>query len=83
MRRTQSFSHLVTAITAILVVALVSVFAWQAVRALNAQRAAMHIKTQAAIARDIVSVREALRVELGVIIGAMSNRAVAPSQEQV
>ena len=79
MRRTQSISHLVTAITAILVVALVSVFAWQAVRALNAQRAAMHIKTQAAIARDIVSVREALRVELGVIIGAMSNRAVAPS----
>ena len=55
MRRTQSISHLVTAITAILVVALVTVFAWQAVNALNAQREAVHIKTQSAIARDIVS----------------------------
>ncbi len=63
-----------TAITAILVVALVSVFAWQALRALQGQREAVHIKRQAAIARDIVSVREALRVELGVIIGAMSNK---------
>ena len=77
MRRTQSISHLVTAITAILVVALVTVFAWQAVNALNAQREVVHIKTQSAIARDIVSVREALRVELGVIIGAMSSREAA------
>ena len=68
-----------TTITAILVVALVTVFAWQAMRALNAQRAAVHIKKQAAIARDIVSVREALRVELGVIIGAMSNHEAASS----
>ena len=43
MRRTQSISHLVTAITAILVVALVTVFAWQAVNALNAQREAVHV----------------------------------------
>jgi len=77
VRRTQSISHLVTAITAALVVALVTVFAWQAVRALKAQRDAVHIKTQAAIARDIVSVREALRVELGLIIGAMSNMEAA------
>jgi signal transduction histidine kinase len=71
VRRTQSISHLVTAITAILVVALVSVFAWQALRALAGQREAAHVKTQVAIARDIVLVREALRVELGVIVGAM------------
>ena len=75
MRRTQSISHLVTAITAILVVALVSVFAWQALRALDGQREAVHVKTQVAIARDIVLVREALRVELGVIVGAMWHAA--------
>ena len=77
VRRTQSISHLVTAITAILVVALVSVFAWQALRALQGQRDAVHIKNQVAIARDIVLLREALRVELGVIVGAMWHAAPA------
>ncbi|MEY4708195.1 MAG: hypothetical protein RJB58_1918 [Pseudomonadota bacterium] len=60
-----------------LVVALVSVFAWQALRALQGQRDAVHIKNQVAIARDIVLVREALRVELGVIVGAMWHEAPA------
>jgi signal transduction histidine kinase len=78
VRRTQSISLLVTVITATLVVALVAVFAWQAVRALEGQREAVRIRTQAKIARDIVSVREALRLELTVIGNANAEDRPAP-----
>ena len=85
MRPTQSISLLVTVITATLVVVLVSIFAWQAVRALEGQREAVRIRTQAMIARDILSAREAFRAELGVLdtITAVETPASAEMLERL
>jgi hypothetical protein len=66
VKRFQSVSLLLSAITAILVVILVSIFAISAMNALDRQREAVHILSVVKISRDIVTVRETLRVELGV-----------------
>src|SRR5690349_4351548 len=71
---------LVTIITAGLVVVLVSIFAWQVMAARQQQREAARIKTQVKIARDTVSVREALRAELGVI--GLATAADLPASPQ-
>ncbi|HEX2758865.1 MAG TPA: histidine kinase dimerization/phospho-acceptor domain-containing protein, partial [Rhizomicrobium sp.] len=79
MRRFRSISMLVTIITAGLVVVLVSIFAWQVMAARQQQREAARIKTQVKIARDTVSVREALRAELGVIgLATAADQPVSP-----
>lgn len=59
---------------------LVSIFAWQAVAAREQQREAVRIKTLVKIARDTVSVREALRAELGAI--GMATAGVQPASPQ-
>jgi signal transduction histidine kinase len=67
MKRALSASLLLSLVTSMLVLVLVTVFALSALDAWRQERDTSRILSSARIARDIVLVREAVRVELGVI----------------
>jgi signal transduction histidine kinase len=78
VKRLPSIGVLLSAITALLVVLLLSTFAATAVSALRHQQQTAHIRTAVDVARDISGAREALRVELGVIDTRLAEPAPAP-----
>ena len=67
MKRALSASLLLSLVTSMLVLVLVTVFALSALDAWRQERDTSRVVSSARIARDIVLVREAVRVELGVI----------------
>ena len=77
VRRLQSVSLLLSSITAILVVMLVSIFAVSAKSALDRQREARHILSVVSIMRNMLSFKENIRVEGGVVRAALNTSAVA------
>jgi signal transduction histidine kinase len=77
MKRTTSVSTLLSLVTGTLVAVLVTVFAVSAMAAWKRERQSVGIAASARVSRDIVLVREALRVELGVIDTAISEPEVA------
>jgi len=77
MKRTTSVSTLLSLVTGTLVAVLVTVFAVSAMAAWKRERQSVEIAASARVSRDIVRVREALRVELGVIDTAISEPEVA------
>ena len=80
MKRYQSIGVLLSAITTLLVVLLVSVFTIAAYSAFHRQRETAHILSAVNISRDIVSAREALRVELGVMDTALAEPEAMSAQ---
>ncbi|HKQ43886.1 MAG TPA: ATP-binding protein [Rhizomicrobium sp.] len=77
MKRTYSVSMVLTLVTGALVGVLVLVFAVSAVSAWKRERASSEIAVSARLAREMVMVREALRVEMGLIKTAVSEPVVA------
>ena len=77
MKRTYSVSTLLSLVTGTLVAVLVTVFAASALGAWTRERQSVEIAATARVSRDIVLVREALRVELGVIDTAISDPDLA------
>jgi signal transduction histidine kinase len=77
MKRTTSVSTLLSLVTGTLVAVLVTVFAVSAMAAWKRERHSVEIAASARVSRDIVQMREALRVELGVIDTAISEPEVA------
>jgi len=67
VKRTYSVSTLLSLTTGAMVMVLVAVFAVDATNAWQRERTSAKIAASARVSRDIVSVREALRAELGVI----------------
>ncbi len=67
MKRTYSVSTLLSLATGTMVVVLVTVFAVAANNAWRREQASADVAASARVSRDIVSIREAMRAELGVI----------------
>jgi signal transduction histidine kinase len=67
MKRATSASLLLSLVTGTLVLVLVTVFALSALDAFRRERVTSRVLSSARIARDIVLVRESMRVELGLI----------------
>ena len=77
MKRTYSVSALLSLATGAMVFVLVTVFAVAANNAWRSEQSSSHIAASARVARDIVSVRESLRAELGVIDTTVAEPAIA------
>jgi signal transduction histidine kinase len=77
MKRTYSVSTLLSLVTGTLVAVLLMVFAISAVAAWKLERQSVKIAASARVSRDIVLVRESMRVELGVIDTAISEPETA------
>ncbi len=73
MKRATSASLLLSLVTGTLVLVLVAVFALSALDAWGRERTTSRILSSARISRDIVLVREAMRVELGLIDTAIAD----------
>ncbi len=80
MKRLLSISALLSAITGLLVVVLVSVFAILAKTAFDRQQEAGRILSVTEITRDMLSAKEKLRAELGAIDAALAISKVASSE---
>jgi signal transduction histidine kinase len=80
MKRVTSASLLLSLVTGTLVLVLVTVFALSALDAFRREQVTSQVLSSARIARDIVLVREAVRVELGLIDTAIA--APAPITPQ-
>jgi hypothetical protein len=70
--RSLSIGTLLTAITSLLVLMLVSVFAISAIGAFNRQREAVHILSVVNITRNTLSTKEDIRIEGGVAHAALA-----------
>ena len=77
MKRTYSVSTLLSLATGTMVVVLVTVFAVAADNAWRREQDAAGVAASARVARDIVSIREALRAELGVIDTTIAEPKIA------
>ncbi|HKB96340.1 MAG TPA: ATP-binding protein [Rhizomicrobium sp.] len=77
MKRSYSISTLLSLVTGTLVAVLVMVFAVSAMTAWKRERQSVEVATSARVSREIVLVREAMRVELGVIDTAISEPETA------
>ncbi|MEO8302463.1 MAG: hypothetical protein ABI608_11740, partial [Rhizomicrobium sp.] len=77
MKRTYSVSTLLSLVTGAMVVVLVTVFAVSATNAWRLEQTSAKIAASARVSRDIVSVREALRAELGVIDTTIAEPVIA------
>ena len=75
MKRVTSASLLLSLVTGTLVLVLVTVFALSALDAWRREQATSRVLSSARISRDIVLVREAVRVELGLIDTAIADPA--------
>jgi cell cycle sensor histidine kinase DivJ len=73
MKRPTSASLLLSLVTGTLVLVLVTVFALSALDAWRRERVTSRVLSSARISRDIVLVREAVRVELGLIDTAIAD----------
>src|ERR1700761_846465 len=73
MKRATSASLLLSLVTGMLVLVLVAVFALSALDAWRRERNTSRVVSGARISRDIVLVREAVRVELGLIDTAIAD----------
>ncbi len=80
MKRLSSISALLSAITGLLVVVLVSVFAILAKTAFDRQQEAGRILSVTEITRDMLSAKEKLRAEHGAIDAALAISKVASSE---
>ncbi|HYJ36846.1 MAG TPA: hypothetical protein VEV64_11845, partial [Rhizomicrobium sp.] len=77
MKRGFSVSTLLSLVTGTLVVVLVTAILVSATSAIKRERDSAQIMSDAKLVRDIVMVREALRVELGVMDTAVRDPAIA------
>ena len=77
MKRISSIASLLSLVTGTKLIVLVTVFAVVAMNAWTRERQSAEIAHSARVSRDIVLVREALRLELGVIDTTISEPAVA------
>ncbi len=77
VKRTYSVSTLLSLVTGTLVVVLVTVFAVSANNSWKREQVSAGIAARARVSRDIVLVREALRLELGVIDTTISEPKIA------
>ena len=80
VERTYSVSTLLSLVTGALVLVLVMVFAVAAENAWQREQVSAGIAASARVSRDIVAVREALRVELGTTDIALADPAIAGAQ---
>ena len=77
MKRTCSIASLVSLVTGTKLIVLMTIFAVVAMNAWTRERQSADIVNSARMSRDIVLVREAIRVELGLIDTTISEPAVA------
>ena len=77
VKRTYSVSTLLSLATGTMVVVLVTVFAIAANNAWRREQASADVAASARVSRDIVSIREALRAELGVIDTTIAEPEIA------
>jgi|GEM_PF-988935 len=77
VKRTSSVSTLLSLATGAMVVMLVTVFAVTANHAWRSEQTSAKIAASARVSRDIVSVREAMRAELGVIDTTIAEPKIA------
>jgi signal transduction histidine kinase len=77
VKRTYSVSTLLSLTTGAMIMVLVAVFAVDANNAWQSERTSAKIAASARVSRDIVSVREALRAELGVIDTTIAEPRIA------
>jgi len=80
VKRTYSVSTLLSLATGTMVVVLVTVFAVAANNAWRREQASADVAASARVSRDIVSIREAMRAELGVIDTTIAEPKIADAE---